>query len=465
MTKGNENSHPGASSCNPATGELFDHFPYMDDAALDSALSAAAAAFRTWRRCPVEERAQLLVRVAQGLRSNAEAIARDVTLEMGKPITQARAEVEKCAVLCDYFAEAGPRLLADEPTEIPGDKAYVAYRPLGPVLAIMPWNFPLWQAMRGAVPILLAGNSFILKPAHNVTRCARNLGAVFAEAGVPQGVFTVLTISNEQASGIVQDRRIAAVTLTGGPGAGSTVAALAGAALKKSVLELGGSDPFIVLADADIERAAQAATYGRFQNTGQICIAAKRIIVEAGVYDRFLDAFLACVDALPMGDPLDDKTYIGPMADLTGRDRVDAQVKASLAAGARAVRPGGPVEGAGAFYDPTVLVDVRPGMKSFDEEVFGPAASIISAPDPETAVALANNSDYGLSGALWTADAERAQRIAADLETGGVFINGYPASDPRTPIGGIKRSGYGRELSHFGLREFTNAQLVWRDRE
>ncbi len=347
---------------------------------------------------------------------------------------------------------------------MPDDKAHIAYLPLGPVLAVMPWNFPIWQVLRGAVPIILAGNSYVLKHAPNVMGCAYLMRDAWREAGLPEGVFEVINVTPDGVSAAIADPRIAAVAVTGSVRAGSAIAAQAGAALKKCVLELGGSDPFIVLADADLEEAVKAATVGRFQNSGQICVAAKRIIVEASVMERFTERFVAAVQNLKVGDPLAPDTYIGPMARYDLRDELDGQVRATLDEGARLLLGGEKISGVGNYYAPTVLADVTPSMTAFREELFGPVASLIVARDAEHAVELANDSEFGLAGSVWTADVALARKIAGRLETGGVFINGYVASDPRVAIGGVKKSGFGRELSHFGLREFCNAQTVWEDR-
>jgi succinate-semialdehyde dehydrogenase len=328
----------------------------------------------------------------------------------------------------------------------------------------MPWNFPYWQVMRGAIPIILAGNAYVMKHAPNVMGCAYLLRSIWAEAGLPDGVFSVATISNELVSKLILDRRIAAVTVTGSVRAGSAIAGQAGAALKKSVLELGGSDPFIVLADADLDGAVRAAVVGRFQNTGQVCIAAKRIILERPIQQEFTERFVKAVQELRLGDPEDSDCYLGPMARYDLRDELDRQVQATIDGGATLLTGGAKLNGRGNFYAPTILSDVVPGMAAFDQEIFGPAASLIAADSAAHAIELANASDFGLSGAIWTADERNAKDFARKIHTGGIFVNGFSASDPRVPIGGVKKSGYGRELSHFGLREFMNAQTVWFDR-
>ena len=457
-------SHTHALSINPTTGERIGHYVYESDAVLDAALARAAGGFAGWRRTPVAARATLLVRLAAVLRDNAEAMARMITLEMGKPAAQARGEVEKCAQLCEWYAENGPAMLAPEPTQVPDAKAHIEYRPLGPILAVMPWNFPLWQVLRGAVPALIAGNTYVLKHAPNVMGSAYLLRDAFKQAEFPEGVFEVLNVTPDGVSKAIIDPRIVAVTLTGSVRAGAAIGAQAGAALKKCVLELGGSDPFIVLDDADLDAAVQAAVIGRYQNTGQVCAAAKRLIVEQGVVEEFTRKFVEKTRALVMGDPLLADTYLGPMARYDLRDELDQQVQATLAEGATLLLGGHKAEGPGNYYAPTVLADVTDQMTSFRQELFGPVASIITARDARHALELANDSEFGLTSTVYTRDAALARQLADELECGGVFINGYSASDPRVTFGGVKKSGFGRELSHFGVREFCNAQTVWFDR-
>jgi succinate-semialdehyde dehydrogenase len=453
-----------AISLNPTTGEELQRYPFQTDAELDQALARSSAAFKVWRQVPLAERSAVLVRLGNVLRNMAEPMARMISLEMGKPISQARGEVAKCAGLCDWYAEHGPAMLANEPTLVPDAKAHIEYRPLGAILAIMPWNFPLWQVLRGAVPVLLAGNTYVLKHAPNVMGSALLLGEALVEAGFPDSVLEVINVSPQQVSRAIADDRIAAVTVTGSVRAGSAIASQAGAALKKCVLELGGSDPFIVLADADLDEAVKAATVGRYQNTGQVCAAAKRLIIEQSILPAFTEKFVAAVKALKIGDPLADDTYIGPMARYDLRDELDQQVQATLAEGAELLLGGHKLEGAGNFYAPTILAGVQPGMTAFDQELFGPVAAVITARDAEHALELANNSDFGLTASLWTADTQVAQDLTERLDTGAVFVNGYSASDPRVGFGGVKKSGFGRELSHFGVREFCNAKTVWLDR-
>jgi len=453
-----------AISINPATGEQIGQYPFESASDLDAALARAAAGFSIWRRTPVEQRAQALVALARTLRDNAATMANMITVEMGKPVTQARGEIEKCAQLCEWYAEHGPAMLTAEPTLVEGGKARIEYRPLGPILAVMPWNFPIWQVLRGAVPALIAGNTYVLKHAPNVMGSAYLLRDALQRANFPEGVFEVINVTPDGVSTAIADPRIAAVTLTGSVRAGMAIGAQSGAAMKKCVLELGGSDPFIVLNDADLDEAVKAAVIGRYQNTGQVCAAAKRLIVEQDIVEEFTRKFVEATRQLVVGDPLAAETYIGPMARFDLRDELDQQVRDTLEEGATLLLGGKKAEGAGNFYEPTVLADVTDQMTSFKQELFGPVASIITARDAAHALALANDSEFGLASTIYTRNVELAQQMAGELETGGVFINGYCASDPRVTFGGVKKSGFGRELSHFGVREFCNAQTVWLDR-
>jgi succinate-semialdehyde dehydrogenase len=453
-----------ALSVNPANGEQIGHYPFETQAQLDAALTRAASGSSQWRKTTLNERSELLVALAQALRGNSESIATLITQEMGKPISQARGEIEKSAQLCEWYAEHGPAMLAAEPTQVPGGKAHIEYRPLGSILAVMPWNFPVWQVVRGAVPALLAGNTYVLKHAPNVMGSAYLLQDAFKRAGFTEGVFEVINVTPDGVSTAIKDPRIAAVTLTGSVRAGTAIGAQAGAALKKCVLELGGSDPFIVLNDADLDEAVKAAVIGRYQNSGQVCAAAKRLIVEQGVVEAFTRKFVEATRQLAMGDPLISETYIGPMARFDLRDELHGQVQPTLEEGATLLLGGGKVEGTGNYYQPTILADVTDQMTSFKQELLGPVASIITARDAEHGLQLANDSEFGLTATIYTADVDLARNMASQLETGGVFINGYSASDPRVAFGGVKKSGFGRELSHFGVREFCNAQTVWLDR-
>lgn len=453
-----------AVSINPTTGEMVSSLPWATEQQVDSAIALAEQGYRQWRTVSVAERADALRRVGSALRARAEEMAQMISLEMGKPIVQARGEVTKSANLCDWYAEHGPAMLATEATAVENNNAVIEYRPLGAILAIMPWNFPLWQVLRGAVPILLAGNSYLLKHAPNVMGSAALIGEIFDAAGLPDGVFGWVNATNDGVSQAINDSRIAAVTLTGSMRAGKAIGAQAGAALKKCVLELGGSDPFIVLNDADLDEAVKAAVIGRYQNSGQVCAASKRFIVEAGIAEAFTSRFVAAVDALKMGDPRDEANYIGPMARFDLRDELHQQVTATLAEGATLLLGAEKMAGAGNYYAPTVLGNVTPEMTGFRQELFGPVATISVARDADHALALANDSDFGLSATVYTTSVEEAQRFSRELECGGVFINGYSASDARVAFGGVKKSGFGRELSHFGLHEFCNVQTVWKDR-
>lgn len=453
-----------AVSVNPTTGEIVSSLPWATEQEVDAAIGLAEQGYRQWRAASVAQRADALRQVGSVLRSRAEEMAQMISLEMGKSIAQARGEVTKSANLCDWYAEHGPAMLATEATQVEENKAVIEYRPLGPILAIMPWNFPLWQVLRGAVPILLAGNSYLLKHAPNVMGSAALIGDIFAEAGLPAGVFGWVNATNDGVSQTINDPRIAAVTVTGSVRAGKSIGAQAGAALKKCVLELGGSDPFIVLNDASLDEAVKAAVIGRYQNTGQVCAAAKRFIVEAGIADAFSKKFVAAVAALKMGDPRDEANYLGPMARFDLRDELHQQVTATLAEGATLLLGGEKLAGAGNYYAPTVLGNVSAEMTGFRQELFGPVATITVARDAAHALELANDSEFGLSATVFTASVEEADRFSRQLECGGVFINGYSASDARVAFGGVKKSGFGRELSHFGLHEFCNVQTVWKDR-
>ena len=453
-----------AVSVNPANGETLSALPWASSTDVDLAITLADNAFRQWRKTSVAQRADALRAIGRVLRERAEEMAQCITREMGKPINQARGEVAKSAHLCDWYAEHGPAMLATEATQVENHQAVIEYRPLGTVLAVMPWNFPLWQVLRGAVPIMLAGNSYLLKHAPNVMGCAALIGDIVVQAGVPAGVFNWVNATNDGVSQIINDPRIAAVTVTGSVRAGKAIGAQAGAALKKCVLELGGSDPFIVLNDADIDTAVQAAVIGRYQNTGQVCAAAKRFILESSIAEQFTDKFVAAVAALKMGDPRDEANYLGPMARFDLRDELHGQVMATINEGATLLLGGELPNSEGNYYPATVLANVAPTMTAFRQEMFGPVAAITVARDADHALALANDSEFGLSATVFTADPIQAQRFADELECGGVFINGYSASDARVAFGGVKKSGFGRELSHFGLREFCNVQTVWKDR-
>ena len=448
-------------SLNPATEEVIQTFEPFSTTQINEALDHARHAFRSWRTTSFAERAAHLHRVASHLREHKARLAQTATLEMGKPIAEAEAEVEKCAWNCDFYADNAAKFLADEHVTSSATESYISYQPLGVVLALMPWNFPYWQVFRFAAPALMAGNTAVLKHASNVSLCALEIERIFQHTGLPDGIFRTVLVPGAETKQLIDDPRIAAVTLTGSDVAGVAVASASGHALKKTVLELGGSDAFIVLADADLDAAAQMAVRARFQNTGQSCIAAKRFIVVESVAEAFEQKFVEYTQKLSIGNPLDRETQVGPMARGDLRDALDKQVQATIAMGAKVLLGGKPLEGKGYFYAPTIITNVTPDMPLFREETFGPVAAVIHAHDTDHAVELANNSDFGLGGNLWTGNIERGRELARRLETGGVFINGMTASDPRLPVGGVKRSGYGRELSTFGIREFVNIQTVW----
>jgi len=446
---------------NPATGEKVADVPSWDSQQLEAGLAAVAAASPAWRNTPMADRCALMRKAADVLRANKDKYAFIVTQEMGKLINDARAEVEKCASVCDFYADNGPKFLADEVIESDAGKSYVAYLPLGTVLAVMPWNFPLWQVFRFAAPALVAGNTSILKHASNVPQCALLIEDVFKQAGFPENIFRALMIRASQVKSVIEDSRVHAVTLTGSEPAGRQVAATAGNSLKKSVLELGGSDAFIVLEDADLDLTVQGAVMSRFLNTGQSCIAAKRFIVVDAIAEDFVTRFKAAVEALKVGDPMDESTTLAPMARENLRDELHVQVVDTLAAGAIAVTGCEPVDCPGTFYKASIIDRVEPGMRAYHEELFGPVAIVIHARDEEDALRIANDSPYGLGGSVWTQDSNRGERIARQVESGCTFVNGMVKSDARLPFGGIKNSGYGRELSQHGIREFTNAKTIW----
>ncbi|MCL7972572.1 MAG: NAD-dependent succinate-semialdehyde dehydrogenase [marine benthic group bacterium] len=448
-------------SVNPATGQVLREYAVHDATEIELRLSLAVEVQPDLARSPIETRAGGLTAAAACLRSRREELAALMTAEMGKTLASAMAEVDKCEWVCRYYAENAHAFLADEVVSTNARDSRVRFQPLGVVLAIMPWNFPLWQVFRFAAPALAAGNVGLLKHASNVPGCALAIESVFREAGFPEGCFQTLLIPAECAEALVADPRVAAVTLTGSEPAGRAVGAAAGAHLKKSVLELGGSDPFIILGDADLEAAAQTAVQARIINNGQSCIAAKRFIVTEDCADDFEDLFIGQMKALRVGDPMDPATDVGPLATEAIRAELHDQVERSAAAGAR-IRSGGSIPtGPGFFYPPTVLTDVPPDSPAAEEELFGPVAPVFRAADPDHALALANATDFGLGAAVWTRSASLADRFVEEVQAGSVFVNGLVASDPRLPFGGIKRSGYGRELGVFGMREFMNVKTVW----
>ncbi|MBD3620319.1 MAG: NAD-dependent succinate-semialdehyde dehydrogenase [Chromatiales bacterium] len=448
-------------SMNPASGEVLAEYDTWEATRIEEALALAAKTQPVWAARPFAERRALLQQAAAVLRERREHYARLVTLEMGKLYREALGEVDKCALACEYYAEHGEGFLADEPIESDAGKSFVAYQPLGVVLAVMPWNFPLWQVIRFAAPALMAGNVGLLKHASNVPQCALALEEVFREAGLPDGCFQTLMISACQVEGVLRDPRVAAATLTGSEPAGRSVAAVAGSEIKKTVLELGGSDAFVVLEDADLDWTVKQAVTSRFLNAGQSCIAAKRFIVVDAVAEDFLAAFSQAVEALQPGDPFADATTLAPLARSDLRDELHEQVRDSIAAGAVAVTGCAPVPGEGAYYQPSILDQVAPGMRAYHEELFGPVAIVMRARDEDDAVRQANDSRFGLGGSVWTRDSARGEAVARRLECGCAFVNGLVKSDPRLPFGGVKASGYGRELSRHGIREFVNAKTVW----
>jgi succinate-semialdehyde dehydrogenase/glutarate-semialdehyde dehydrogenase len=448
-------------SLNPATAEVIRDYPELAPAELERVLDGVRAVFDGWRTRPVAERAALLGQAAGVLRAGRAEYASLMTEEVGKPVAAAEAEIDKCAWVCDYYAEHAARFLSPEPVATEAKRSFVRFDPLGAVFAIMPWNFPFWQVFRFAAPALAGGNVGLLKHAANVPGCALAIERVFREAGFPDGVFRSLLIGSELASRVIAHRSVAAVTLTGSDRAGRAVAMAAGEHLKKVVLELGGSDPFIVLADADVERAAQTAVESRVVNSGQSCIAAKRFIVEEPIADAFEGAFTRQLQALRVGDPRDRATQVGPLVRQDLVDTLHAQVTESVAQGARLLAGGQRLPGPGFYYAPTALAGVAPGMPVFDDETFGPVAAISRAANADEAISLANRSKYGLGASLWTMDLARAEALAARLEAGLVFVNSLVKSDPRLPFGGVKESGHGRELGSYGLREFLNIKTVW----
>ena len=448
------------ASVNPATGETLRHFETISAEEVELRLARAAAAFASYRRTDFATRAELLRAVERILTRDGGDHARTVTLEMGKPIRAAVEEIRKCASVCSYYATHGAELLKPAEAKTDSGRSYVRYDPIGPVLAIMPWNFPFWQVFRFAAPALMAGNVCLLKHAANVPQCALAIEQVFAQAGFGQGTFESLLIDTEQTATVIEDPRVKAVTLTGSERAGADVASRAARHIKKSVLELGGSDPFIVMPSADLENASAIGVKSRTINAGQSCIAAKRFIIAEPVYGRYVEQFVAKMQALRVGDPLEPTTDIGPLATEQIRAGVHEQVQKTIEAGAKLLLGGRMLDGPGFYYAPTVLVDVPPDSPAAREEIFGPVAAFFRARDAQEAIAIANDSPFGLGANAWTSDPEEQELFARELEAGLVFINGMVASDPRLPFGGVKRSGYGRELSAEGIREFVYIKTV-----
>jgi len=448
-------------SVEPSTEAVRARFDPHSASDVALSIAVADAAFRTWREVPIADRAVPMRALARILRERKDRYARLITTEMGKPINEALAEIEKCAWTCDFYAEHAAEFLADERVATNARESVVAFEPLGVVLAVMPWNYPFWQVIRFLAPALMAGNAALLKHASNVPQCALALEEAVRDAGFPKGLLHALLVSGAAVEPVIADDRVRAVTLTGSTTTGSRIAELAGRAVKKTVLELGGSDPFIVLRDADLAAAVATAARARFQNAGQSCIAAKRFLVESPVAAEFERRFADAIRALRVGDPLDPSTQVGPLAREDLRDALERQVEASVRMGARVVVGGKRRAGKGWFYEPTLLADVTEDMPVLKEETFGPVAALVAVRDADEAVRVANRSPYGLGAALWTADLTRARALARRIESGSVFINGMVASDPRLPFGGTKQSGYGRELSSFGIREFVNIQTIW----
>jgi acyl-CoA reductase-like NAD-dependent aldehyde dehydrogenase len=448
-------------SVDPATGETIEEFEVMAPAQVDEVVGRAHSAFRAWRGASFGERATLMKRAATLLRSDGERLAGVITAEMGKPVAEARAEVEKCAVTCDWYADHAEALLADIPHPSDSPRSFVGFEPIGVVLAVMPWNFPLWQVFRFAAPGLMAGNTAVLKHASNVSRCALEIEQVLRRAGFPEGAFGALLIPGGDVARVISDPRVRAVTLTGSDSTGSRVAAAAGENLKKTVLELGGSDAFVVLADADLEEAARVGAKSRFQNCGQSCIAAKRFIVVEDVAAEFERLLVEEAQRITVGDPRDERTQMGPMARDDLRESLEDQLARTVAQGGRVATGGHRLRERGWFFEPTVVTDCPVDSAAFREETFGPLAAVTRVRDDEHAVEVANDSEYGLGGNIWTRDVERGIALARRLDTGGVFVNGMTHSDARLPFGGVKRSGYGRELAEFGIREFVNVQTIW----
>ncbi|MDZ7687149.1 MAG: NAD-dependent succinate-semialdehyde dehydrogenase [Halobacteriales archaeon] len=449
-------------SLNPATEDVAETYDKHDEGDVERILANAHAAYDDWSSRRIEEREKLVAAAGEVLRENKREYAETMTREMGKPISQAVGEVEKCAWVCDFYAEnAGEHLQDERVGAEPGSKTYVRYEPLGVVLAVMPWNYPFWQVFRFAVPNLTAGNVGVLKHALNVPGCARAIEDVFDRAGYPENVFQSLLISGSDVADVIEDDRVRAVTLTGSNRAGESVGEVAGRNLKKTVLELGGSDPLVVLDDADVRKAAETAAHARNLNSGQSCIAAKRHIVHEDVYEEFVETFVGAVEELEVGDPMDEDTDIGPQARDDLRDELHAQVRASVEAGAEVLVGGEPLDREGYFYPPTVLVDVPDGCPASNEEIFGPVAAVFEVSDEDEAIEKANDTQYGLGASIWTNDLERGERLTHRIDAGMTFVNEFVKSDPRLPFGGVKESGYGRELAEDGIKEFTNRKTVW----
>lgn len=447
---------------NPATGEVVKTYETLTKEELGPAIQTSHEAFLSWRNVRFAERAQLMKKAAKILRQDADKYAKLMAVEMGKPFKDGRAEANKCAWVCDYYAENAQIFLKRETVQTDAARSFVSYQPLGVVLAVMPWNFPFWQVFRFAAPALMAGNAGVLKHASNVPGCALAIEEVFLKAGFPENIFRTLLIGSSLVNEVIENPLVTAVTLTGSTPAGKAVASKAGEMLKKTVLELGGSDPYVVLADADLEAAVNTCVYSRLINAGQSCIAAKRFIVVETIKEEFEQLYIQKIKAVKMGNPMDETTVVGPQARHDLRDDLHRQVEESIKKGAKCLLGGEIPAGKGAFYPPTILTDVKKGMPAYDEEIFGPVAAIIPVKDETEAIATANDSVFGLGSAIFTRDIERGTRLAEkELQAGSSFVNTFVRSDPRLPFGGIKESGYGRELSHFGIREFVNIKTIF----
>lgn len=449
-------------SKNPATEEVLAEFRELTPKQIEEKLTLGQSAFIKWRKADFVIRKKHMRALAKILKENSREIAGTLTLEMGKPILESVAEIEKCAWVCEYYyAEHAERFLAPEKVEIDGAESFIRFEPLGVVLAVMPWNFPFWQVFRFAAPAIMAGNVGILKHASNVPQSAEKIERLFLEAGFPEGVFQNFLIGATKVEGIIRDPRVKAVTLTGSEYAGSQVAKVAGEAIKKTVLELGGSDPFIVLEDADIQATCDAAVRARLQNNGQSCIAAKRLILTESIADKFLQFYRKRYESLRVGDPMDEKTDIGPLATESILNDIETQVKKSVEAGANILTGGKRIGKRGYFYAPTILTGAAKGMPAYDEELFGPVAVVMVVKNAEEAIRVANDTLFGLGASIWTRDIDRAKKLIPEINAGAVFVNSIVRSDPRLPFGGIGKSGYGRELSHYGIKEFVNIKTVY----
>ncbi|MDY7396081.1 NAD-dependent succinate-semialdehyde dehydrogenase [Aureibaculum sp. 2210JD6-5] len=448
---------------NPATGKKVAEYQRIDVSEAKQKVAQSKKAYDSWKKLSYDERATYMRKLAKVFEKNKESYAQLATQEMGKTITQARKEMDKCILIINYYADDIHTLLGNEIVKTEATKSYVTFMPIGVILAVMPWNFPFYQVIRFAAPALMAGNTGVLKHASNVQGSAFALEEAFREAGFPEGAFTNLNISARNVKDIIEDKNIVAVTLTGSDPAGRSVASIAGQNLKKTVLELGGSDAYVILDDADLEQATDLATFGRLQNNGQTCVATKRFVVLDAIYDQFLKLYTKKMEAAKMGDPTDESTYYGPMARVDLRDEIHEQVNKTISQGGRLVLGGNVPKGEGAYYPATILADLKPGMEAFDNELFGPVASVIRAKDEVEAIELANNSQFGLGSGVITGNKERGEKVALQLEAGSSFVNKLVVSDPRLPFGGIKNSGYGRELSGYGIREFVNTKSIWID--